>query len=94
MLLNSKKNSMSELEMNHLMSVREMWRSAKQGLKVCVVSPFKVDWVTVLGKYHDVVYPHVVSGMVYLRVEDSVEEGLQLEADDLENVIVEIKEAI
>jgi hypothetical protein len=93
MLLN-KKNNLSDLEMNHLMSVREMWRSAKQGLKVCVVSPFKVDWNTVLGKYYDVVYPHVVSGMVYLRVEDSVEDGLQLEADDLDNVIVEIKEAI
>lgn len=89
-----KKIGYEELELTHLMAVRQMWRSAKDGLRVCVVSKMVVDWEVILGNYYDVLIKYVNDGLVYLRVEDSTDEDLQLVASDLDNEIIEIAEAI
>ncbi|QYC52495.1 hypothetical protein [Salmonella phage SSBI34] len=88
MLLNKNKNKMDDLELAHLMAVREAWRSAKRGLKVCVVTVYECDWLTMLGKYHDVVYQYVEKGLIYHRVEDSINPDLQLNTNDLDNVLI------
>lgn len=88
MLSNKDRNKIDDLELAHLEAVREAWRSAKAGLKVCMVSVYQCGWDTLFGKYHDVMIPFVHSGLIYLRVEDTVDPDLQLNAGDLENVLI------
>lgn len=85
---NKKCNVMSDLELAHLMAVREMWRSAKGGLKVCVVTVYECGWDTILGDYRAVMQKYVDQGLIYHRVEDTMNPELQLMADDLENVLI------
>lgn len=88
MLSNKKRNKIDELELAHLEAVREAWHSAKAGLKVCMVSVYECGWDTLLGKYYGVMIKYVEKGLIYHRVEDSMEPELQLTADDLDNVLI------
>lgn len=90
MLLNKNRNKLDELELAHLEAVREAWHSAKAGVKVCMVSVYECDWETLLGKYFDVMINYVESGLIYHRVEDSMNPELQLRAEDLDNKFVEM----
>ncbi len=88
MLSNKQRNKIDELELAHLEAVREAWHSAKAGLKVCMVSVYECGWDTLLGKYYDVMIKYVEKGLIYHRVEDSMDSELQLTADDLDNVLI------
>lgn len=88
MLSNKKRNKIDELELAHLEAVREAWHSAKAGLKVCMVSVYECGWDTLLGKYYGVMIKYVEKGLIYQRVEDSMNPELQLNADDLDNVLI------
>lgn len=88
-MLSNKKGKMIEgLELAHLEAVREAWHSAKAGLKVCMVSVYECGWDTLLGQYYDVMIKYVENGLIYRRVEESLKPELQLNADDLENVLI------
>lgn len=88
MLLNKQRNKMDELELAHLEAVREAWRSAKAGLKVCMVSVYECGWDTLLGKYYDVMIKYVEKGLIYHRVTDSVKPELKLKNEDLSSVFI------
>lgn len=88
MIIDKKRNVMNDLELSHLMTVREMWRSAKSGLRVCVVTVYECGWETILGDYRAVMQKYVDQGLIYHRVEDTLKPELQLVADDLENVLI------
>lgn len=88
MLSNKKSKMMDGLELAHLEAVREAWRSAKAGMKVCMVSVYECGWDTLLGQYYGVMIKYVEKGLIYHRVEDSMKPELQLTADDLDNVLI------
>lgn len=90
MLMNKKKRGYDELELAHLNAVRDAYRAAKQGVKVCVVTVYECGWETMLGQYHDAVIKFVESGLIYHRVEDSMKPELQLTVEDLDNCVVEM----
>lgn len=90
MLLNKNRNKIDELELAHLEAVREAWHLAKAGVKVCMVTVYECGWDTLLGKYFDVMIKYVDQGLIYHRVEDSMNPDLQLQAEDLENRFVEM----
>lgn len=90
MMLIKKSVGMSELEESHLMAVRDMWRSAKQGIKVCAVTVYECGWDVILGNYYEVVYPYVENGLIYHKVENSDKPELQLCGEDLDNKFVEM----
>lgn len=84
-----KKGKMIEgLELDHLNAVREAWRAAKLGMRVCMVSVYECGWDTLLGQYFDVVMPYVEKGLIYQRVEDTMKPELQLVVEDLDNVFI------
>lgn len=86
-----KKGKMIEgLELEHLNAVREAWRAAKLGMRVCMVSVYECGWDTLLGQYFDVVMPYVEKGLIYQRVEDTVKPELQIQVTDLDKLIIEM----
>lgn len=89
MLGNKKVKAYTDFELMQLNAVRDMWRSVKLGVQVCVVSKYMVDWDTILGQYKESVFPYVESGDIYLKVEDVTSGDLQLSVEDLDNVVVE-----
>lgn len=91
MLSNKSRNKIDELELAHLEAVREAWHSAKAGLKVCMVSVYECGWDTLLGKYYDVMIKYVENGLIYHRVEDSMNPDLKLKVEDFDNVLLEMR---
>lgn len=88
MLSNNKSKMIEGLELEHLEAVRDAWRAAKMGMKVCMVSVYECGWDTLLGQYHDVMIKYVEKGLIYHRVEDTMKPELQLTTSDLDNVLV------
>lgn len=90
MLLNKKRTKQDDLELEHLMAVREAWKKAKLGIQVCLVTVYECDWNTLLGDYYKVMIKYVDQGLIYHRVEDTVKPELQIQVDDLDKVIIEM----
>jgi len=53
-----------------------------------MVYVYEWGWDTLLGQYYDVMIKYVENGLIYRRVEESLKPELQLNADDLENVLI------
>lgn len=90
MLLNKKRTKQDELELEHLMAVRQAWIAAKSGIKVCMVSVYECDWTTLLGEYQQVMMKYVDQGLIYHRVEDTLKPELQIRVEDLDNEVIEM----
>lgn len=92
--VSNKLNGYSEMELTRLEVFGQAWKAAMLGNKVCLVSPRVVDWKHVLGSYYDSMITYVNAGLIYLRVLNDETGEDTLVASDLDNLVLEIAEAI
>lgn len=92
--VSNKLNGYSEMELIRLEVFGKAWKAAMLGNKVCLVSPQMLDWKQVLGSYHDSMIKYVNDGLIYLRVLNDETGEDTLIASDLDNVVLEIAEAL
>jgi len=92
--LSKKRVTYTEMELTRLEVFGKAWKAAMMGNKVCLVSPMVVDWKQVLGSYYDSMIKYVNDGLIYLRVLNDETGEDTLIASDLDNVVLEIAEAL